>query len=260
MVEAANDSHDPTVYRVEDDVGEHELQTYILEVLRPLLEAFVRAQGAVAHVGSDQSIYWKQHDPQACVAPDIYVLPGVPQDIAIDVWKVWERGVVPSFALEVVGGDKHKDYEEAPRRYAELGVQELVVFDPFDGPGRVAFALYRRRGESLQRVQTTSEDRVFSEQLGCHLRRIGRHGETRLRVATGPRGDDLLPTDAEARDAERAAKEAERAAKEAERDAKEAERAAKEAEREAKEREKAAKEAALRRVAELEAKLAERDG
>ena len=45
---------------------------------------------------------------------------------------------------------------------------------------------------------------------------------------------------------------------EAERAAKEAERAAKEAERTAKEIERAAKEAALRRVAELEALLAER--
>ena len=221
---ALSDPHDPTVYRVEDDVGEHELQTYILEVLRPLIEAYLQAQAVVAHVGSDQFIYWRQHDPQACVAPGIYVLPGVPQAIAIDVWKVWERGVVPSFALEVVGRDPHKDYEMAPRRYAELGVEELIVFDPFDGPGRIAFAVYRRRAGSLQQVETTNEDRVYSEQLRCHLRRLGRHEETRLRLATGRKGEKLVPT-----------------------------------EREAKEAEREAKEAALRRVAELEARLAERD-
>ena len=103
MAQPASDAHDPTVYRGEDDVGEHELQTYILELLRPLIERYLRDQGIDAHVGSDQFIYWRQHDPQACVAPDIYVLPGVPQGIAIDVWKVWERGVVPDFVLEVVG-------------------------------------------------------------------------------------------------------------------------------------------------------------
>lgn len=198
---ALSDPHDPTVYRVEDDVGEHELQTYILEVLRPLIEAYLREREVDAHVGSDQFIYWKQHDPQACVAPDIYVLPGVPQSIAIDVWKVWERGVVPSFALEVVGRDPHKDYEVAPRRYAELGVDELVVFDPFDGPGRVAFAVYRKTGESLTQVQATNEDRVYSKQLGCHIRRVGRREETRLRIASGPEGDSLVPTEREAKEA-----------------------------------------------------------
>ena len=220
---ALSDPHDPTVYRVEDDMGEHELQTYILEVLRPLLEAYLREREVDAHVGSDQFIYWKQHDPQACVAPDIYVLPGVPQGIAIDVWKVWERGVVPSFALEVVGRDPHKDYEVAPRRYAELGVEELVVFDPFDGPGRVAFAVYRKNGETLEQVQTTNGDRVHSQQLGCHIRRLGRREETRLRIATGPGGETLVPSERERADAEREAKEA-----------------------------------ALARVAELEAQLAER--
>jgi len=231
QMSALSDPHDPTVYRVEDDVGEHELQTYILEVLRPLIEGYLREQNIEAHVGSDQFIYWKQHDPQACVAPDIYVLPGVSQSIAIDVWKIWERGVVPSFALEVVGRDPHKDYEVSPRRYAELGVEELVVFDPFDGPGRVAFAVYRKQDGALTRAQATNDEVVFSEQLRCHIRRIGRREETRLRIATGTRGETLVPTAREAVAIER----------------------------EAVANEREAKEQALRRVAELEAKLAERD-
>lgn len=91
MVATAPENADPTVYRVEDDVGEHEIQTYILELLRPLLARYLAERDVRAHVGSDQFIYWKEHEPQQCIAPDIYVLPGVSQDIAIDVWKVWER-------------------------------------------------------------------------------------------------------------------------------------------------------------------------
>jgi hypothetical protein len=211
---AAPKSVDPTIYREEDDVGEHEIQTYILELLRPLVERYLRERGTHAHVGSDQYVYWRQHDPQACVAPDLYILPGVPQDLAIGVWKTWESGVVPAFAIEVVGRDPHKDYEDAPRRYAELGVDELVVFDPFPGPERIAFVVYRRGAGGLQRVQATQADRVWSRHLDCFVRRVGENAATRLRLALGERGDELFPT---AEEAERAATERERAATERER-------------------------------------------
>jgi hypothetical protein len=201
---AAPKSVDPTIYREEDDVGEHEIQTYILELLRPLVERYLRERGTHAHVGSDQYVYWRQHDPQACVAPDLYILPGVPQDLAIGVWKTWESGVVPAFAIEVVGRDPHKDYEDAPRRYAELGVDELVVFDPFPGPERIAFVVYRRGAGGLQRVQATQADRVWSRHLDCFVRRVGENAATRLRLALGERGDELFPT---AEEAERAATE-----------------------------------------------------
>lgn len=225
---------DPTVYRVEDDVGEYEIQTYILELLRPLLARFLGERGVRAHVGSDQFIYWKQHDPTCSIAPDIYVLPGVSQGIAIDVWKVWERKIVPSFALEVVGADPRKDYEEGPRRYAELGVKELVIFDPHPGGERTAFQVYRRQQNRFRRVIATDGDRVRSRVLGCTLRSVGEGGETRLRIATGDTGGVIYPT------AEEAARAAEEAARAAERVA------------------LAAGEAALARVAELEAELARR--
>jgi hypothetical protein len=240
---------DTTFYPVEDDVGEHEIQTYILELLRPLLERYLRERGIHAHAGSDQYIYWQRDSPTRSVAPDIYVLPGVSQDIAIDVWKVWERGPAPSFALEVVGSNPHKDYKKSPKRYAELGVEELVMFDPFAGRKRVRFQVYRRDARAFRRVTSTHADRVRSRVLGCYVRAVGAGSALRLRLGTGVNGDSLFPTGEEA---ERSAKEAERSAKEAERSAKEAERAAKEAER-------AAKEAALARVAELEAALRRRE-
>jgi Uma2 family endonuclease len=245
---AAPTSVDPTIYREEDDVGEHEIQTYILELLRPLVERYLRELGRHAHVGSDQYLYWREHDPQACVAPDLYVLPGVRQDIAIGVWKVWETGVVPDLVIEVVGTDPHKDYDLSPRRYAEIGVTELIVFDPFPGPERTSFAVYRREHGSFRQVESTNDDRVWSKRLTCWVRRVGDAAAMRLRLALGEHGDALFPT----------GEEAERTAKEQERAQKEHERAEKEHERAEKERERAEKEAALRRVAELEAELAHR--
>jgi Uma2 family endonuclease len=227
MTAAARKTADPTVYREEDAVGEHEIQTYILELLRPLVERYLRQRRVHAHVGSDQFIYWERFDPTCSIAPDLYVLPGVPQDIAIATWKVWEKKVVPSFVLEVVGTNPRKDYEEAPKLYAELGVQELVVFDPHRSTQRTVFQVYRRQQKGFRRVLSTDGDRVRSRVLGCVIRKVGDDAQTRLRLATGDRGETLFPTGEEA---ERAAKEAERAAKEA----------------------------ALARIAELEAQLARR--
>jgi hypothetical protein len=183
------------------------------------------------------------------MAPDIYVLPGVSQDIAISTWKVWEHdGIVPSLVIEIVCGNPHKDYEDSPQRCAELGVQELIVFDPFPGTDRIRFQVYRQDHGRFVLAERTNADRVPSRVLGAFLRVVGQDARMRLRVATGSAGELLLPTADEAEKAEKAAKEAEKAAKEVEKAAKEVEKAAKETER-------AAKEAALRRVAELEMKL-----
>jgi Uma2 family endonuclease len=235
---------DPTVYPVEKKMGEDSLQRLIVEVLRPLTERWFEEQGRPTFVGADQFIYYEQFDPSKVVAPDVYVLPGVSPRRRVKSWKVWKTGVVPNFALEVVATRQpHKDYLDAPERYRELGVKELVIFDPDADRSRdrVRWQRYRKlKARGFVRVEATNADRIYSRELGCWLRAVGEGLATRVRLATGPEGEDLFPT----------AVEAERAAKEAERAAKEAERAAKEAER-------AAKEEALRRVAMLEEQLAE---
>lgn len=90
-----------------------------------------------------------------------------------------------------------------------------MIFDPDweRGRDRVRWQRYRRlKTRGFVRVETTNVDRIHARVLGCWLRVIGAGEEARLRLATGPEGDELFPTVAEA---ERAAKEAERAAKEA---------------------------------------------
>ncbi|MBI4703315.1 MAG: Uma2 family endonuclease [Deltaproteobacteria bacterium] len=262
---------DPTVYPEEERVGEELLRRWIAELLRPLVERWLAQRGVAALVGADQFIYYEQHNPHKRLAPDVYVLPGVPPQTRVRAWKLWQTGIAPSFAFEVVSTDWEKDYVETPERAAEAGISELVIFDPgwAERPGGAGarWQIYRRAGKrGLGRIVTTNEDRVRSRSLGCWLRAVGFGDAARVRLGTGVRGEHLVPT---AEEAERAAKEVERAAKEvalaeteAERAAKEAaladrevERAAREAERAAKEAERAAKQAALERVAELEAEL-----
>jgi hypothetical protein len=254
MVAQRQRSIDPTVYPVEEKVGEDILQTWIVEVFRPLLERYLTNRGVRAFVGADQFIYYRQFEPTERFAPDVYVLPGLAPDTHVSAWKIWETGLAPSFCLEVVSKEWEKDYVEAPMNCKVAGVTELVIFDPhFKRRPRhegLLFQVYRRvPRKGFVRVDVTNEYRVRSKTLGCWLRAVGSGRMMRLRIGTGPRGDELLPTAEEQERYERAEKEQARAEKEHERIQKEHERAEKEHER-------AEKERALARVAELERELA----
>jgi Uma2 family endonuclease len=217
---------DPTIYPIEDDMGEDSLQLFIDDILRQSIEHWLASRGKPTFVGSNQFIYWVQHHPKKCVAPDVYVLPGLAPDGRVRCLKTWEAGLVPSFAFEVVSSnDVDKDYRDAPKSYDELGVKELVIFDPDFAAGRdrLRFQVYRRLARrGLSRVEVSNGDRVRSRVLGCFLRAVGYGDQVRVRLASGPTGDDIVPTPAEA---EREKAEAEREKAEAEREKAEAARA-----------------------------------
>ena len=193
---------DPTVYPIEDDMGEGSLQRFISELLRALIEIWLRSRGEQSFVGADQFFYWQQYNPTESVAPDVYVLPGVPQQgTRVGAWKVWQTGKVPSFVFEVVSQDLEKDYLTAPAKYGRLGVEELIVFDPDhrESSARVRWQVFRRSRSGFTRVEATDADRVRSKVLGCWLRAVGEGDSTRVRLALDPDGEALVPTDAEAR-------------------------------------------------------------
>lgn len=189
-------------------MGEHELQRLIAEFLRPMLERWFAARSEVAHAGADQFFYWVEGDPTQRIAPDVYVVPRVAQTPPVASWKLWEMSARPSFALEVVGQDIDKDYNDNPVLYAQLGVQELVLFDPHAtsrSRRRLRWQVFRRvKGRGLVRVEVSNGDRVRLKSLGCWLREVAHRGHPVLRLATDDEGETLFPTEAEE---ERAAKE-----------------------------------------------------
>ena len=209
---------DPTHYPVDDAMGESILHKLIVELLRPLVERWLDERAAPTFVGANQFIYWVQHEPTRSVAPDLYVLPGVPRDAPVKAWKVWETGLVPSFALEIVSNDVEKDYWLSPARYADLGILELVVFDPesSSSPERVRWQVFRKSAGGLVLEERTDSESVRSTELGCWLRSVGNGPSVRIRLCTGARGEILVATEAEAERAAREAEEVRRAEAEAE--------------------------------------------
>ena len=197
--------HDPTHYPFEEKVGESVTQTNILHALRPMMARYLRDRGVTAFVGCDQFIYWVQHEPTTCVSPDLYVMEGVAPDTVVKCWKLWEYGAVPSFVLEVVSRAKKKDYERSPLRHGELGVKELVIYDPehMEGSDRILWQVYRRVAKrGFVQVERSDGDRVYSRALRCWLRAVGEGERSLLRIGIGAKGEELVQTDEEARETE----------------------------------------------------------
>jgi hypothetical protein len=67
-------------YPETDDTGEHELQRFIAELLRPLIAAWMQRLARVTRAGADTFFYFEEGNPKRYRAPDVYVIDGVSQD------------------------------------------------------------------------------------------------------------------------------------------------------------------------------------
>ncbi|AUX20449.1 hypothetical protein SOCEGT47_009200 [Sorangium cellulosum] len=199
--------------------------------LRTLLYLVLKRFADRHSIGSDQFVYWHASDPSRCVAPDAFVRLGTP-DTPFRSWKTWERGA-PELAVEIVSDS---DAEPAPwaeklARYHELGVVELVRFDPTAGEGERLRVWDRVDGDLVER--DVEGDRAACDALDLYWVVAPAEGQpVALRLARDAAGRELLPTPTEAARAEA----------------------------EARRMEAEARRAAERRIAELEAELRRRDG
>ena len=216
----------------------------------PALKAFARQRFPGAYVASDMLVYPARGSGGR--APDIFVAFGAgqmdPKGMRRNSYKLFEGEPVPSFVLEVLSGTT-ADEDLGPKRdaYAQWGIREYWMFDPFGG--RVpAFVSAERleRGEYVAIDPLPGTGVYPSRVLGLEFRAE----DGNLRIRDPETGEDLrgLDEETQARKAEAAARRA------AEERADAAEERA-EAEATARKAEAAARQEAERRVATVEAEL-----
>lgn len=220
-----------------------------------LLEAWAQEQSDGVKVLRNLALRFLQDHPTTGIDPDVCVLSPAPADLdTIGSLCLWKPGhVAPPICFEIVSvNHPYKDYSVLQDRYAALGTQELVVFDPLlAGPrslgGPVALQLWRRHASGpFERVHFESTP-AYSEVLDAWLIPDGRL----LAIAHDRLGKRRWQTDGErAQDAARQAQDAARQAQDTARQAQsEAERARLDAARE-----RARREELERLVRELESK------
>ena len=146
-----------------------------------------------AHVTGDLLIYYEEGNPQARVAPDVFVILGAPKHLRMN-YKLWEEpGGPPDFVLEVVASAN--TYREAlgwkRGLYARLGMREYWQFDPTGEYLAPALQGLRLHGGDYRPMPVRSEagERILhSDALGLDLR----VEKGKLRFHDPESGEDLF--------------------------------------------------------------------
>ena len=152
-------------------------------------------------IAADLAVRWMREHPRTGADPDVCVLEPAPPDFDdLRSLRLWEPGrVAPRLAIEVVSASlPHKDYGSIQERYAALGVEELIVFDPLlHGPkalgGPVPLQLWKRDAtHAFDRLSFGAEP-VHSEVVDAWFVAEGRD----LNISTDRRGSQRWLTDQE---------------------------------------------------------------
>ncbi len=157
------------------------------------------------YVGANMLVYDEPGNPRRHLAPDVFVVFGVPNRRR-DLFKIWEERP-PSFVLEVTSkSTRYEDMRTKRERYAAWGVEEYFLYDPraeYLSPPFQGLALREGVYQSMP-LETFPNGRhgYLSQVLGIHLCLKG----SELRLFDPATGRDLRTYE----EAERAAQEAER--------------------------------------------------
>ena len=84
-----------------------------------------------AYVAGNLFVYYQEGHPESAVAPDVFVVLGVPQRNR-RTYKTWEHGgKAPDLVIELTSAKtRYDDLGKKRVIYAEIGVQEYYIFDP----------------------------------------------------------------------------------------------------------------------------------
>ena len=84
------------------------------------------------YVSGNLFIYYREGDPQAVVAPDVFVVLGA-DSADRSIYRLWEEPKGPDFVLEITSRSTRREDQVSKRElYRSLGVREYWQFDPTD--------------------------------------------------------------------------------------------------------------------------------
>lgn len=171
-------------------MGDTEIHAQILEDLR---FALVRRYADVpdVYVWGNLFLYYREGDPKACVAPDVFLIRGVGKrtDNRRRTYKLWqEGGRVPSLVIELTSESTRDEDVEKKKLYERLGVEEYFVFDPFGEYVRPRLQGFRLEGGRYQPLLQRVDGSLESRTTGLFLKPEG----SRLRLRDKETGEVLL--------------------------------------------------------------------
>jgi Uma2 family endonuclease len=143
-------------------------------------------------VGADLFLYYREGDPGGVVAPDGFVVKGVPKLLPGGTrrrkYLLWEEGRVPCFVLEATSESTRLKDEKKKGIYEELGIEEYFQFDPLGEYLSPRLQGHRLVGGRYRALRPQTDGSLVSRTTGVVFRAEG----SRLRLTDAATGAPLL--------------------------------------------------------------------
>lgn len=139
------------------------------------------------YVAGNLFLYYVEGDPRKVVAPDVFVVKGVPKGNR-RIYKLWEEGHVPCMVIELTSDStRQEDLETKKDCYARLGVEEYFLHDPLGDYLEPPLQGFRLEGGRYHRIAPAPDGSLEIRTLGLRLRKEGE----RSRLTDAATGDPL---------------------------------------------------------------------
>jgi Uma2 family endonuclease len=193
-------------------MAETELQLLdMIDIIQLLRDHF--AGRPDVYVGGNLLLFYQKGNRRKHIAPDAFVVLGVPKEPPRDNYLVWEEGRGPNLVVEITSkSTRREDEKKKFVIYRDvLKVPEYILFDPTEDYLHPSLQGFRLAAADYVPIEPIA-GRLPSQVLGLHLERDG----TRLRLFD-PATREYLLTRLEAREiADRRAADANHRAADAE--------------------------------------------
>ena len=127
------------------------------------------------YISGNLFLYYEEGNPRRVVAPDVFVVKGVPGGRR-RIYKLWEEGQPPDVVFEVTSpSTRSEDLRTKHELYERLGVTEYFLFDPLDEYLRPPFQGHRLEQDRYVALQPVADGSLWSTVLGLELHPRGEH-------------------------------------------------------------------------------------
>jgi Uma2 family endonuclease len=146
------------------------------------------------YVAGNLLLYYEEGNPSASVAPDVFVVKGVPKGDR-RTYKLWEEGKAPNVVIEITSRSTRSEDVGVKRGiYAMLGVTEYFLYDPLEEYLEPALQGFRLIDGGYVRITPDVPGELHSRVLGLDVQIV----DDELRLFDPHTGKVLLtPTEAQ---------------------------------------------------------------
>ncbi len=140
------------------------------------------------YIGGNLLLYYAEGNPRASIAPDVFMVRGVPKKRR-RTYLLWRERRAPSIVIEVTSeSTRGEDLGKKKDCYERLGVEEYFLFDPAAEYLRPRLQGFRLAGGRYQRIAEGADGSLASRTTDLSLWSEG----TNLRLVDVATGERLL--------------------------------------------------------------------